>query len=81
MKRTQIQITPDQAKWLKKRAAEENISMAEVIRISLDRMIQKEGFPSQGERRQRAIQAAGSLQGPSDLASEHDQHLSEAYQQ
>ncbi len=81
MKRTQIQITSDQARWLKKRAAEENVSMAEIIRISLDRTIQKEGFASQGELRRRAIKAAGALQGPPDLASKHDQHLSEAYQQ
>lgn len=79
MIRTQIQITEEQASWLKQRASEENSSMAEVIRKCLDRMILKEGFTSQDELRQRAIQSAGALQGPADLASHHDQHLVDTY--
>ena len=36
MKRTQIQIHNEQLKWLKQQAAEKGVSMAEVIRESID---------------------------------------------
>ena len=40
MIRTQIQITPEQARALKRLAAKEGKSVAELIRISLDSMLQ-----------------------------------------
>jgi hypothetical protein len=36
MIRTQIQLHADQVKWLKKMALDKNISMAQVIRDSID---------------------------------------------
>jgi len=79
MIRTQIQLTPEQAQWLKQKAAEENVSMAEFIRINLDSIMRKNSLIDQGQLRRRAKQAAGSLSGPGDMAEKHDQHLSEAY--
>ena len=80
MIRTQIQLTPEQAQWLKQKAAEENVSMAEFIRIHLDNIMRKNSLIDQDQLRRRAKQAAGSLQGPADMAEKHDQHLTEAYQ-
>jgi hypothetical protein len=80
MIRTQIQLTPDQVRWLKQKAAEENTSMAEVIRKSLDVFMDKNGSINPVDQRQKAKQAIGALSGPRDFAENHDQYLSDAYQ-
>lgn len=79
MIRTQIQLTEEQAKILKLIAIRKKKSVAELIRISVDEMIQKEGKPDNRQLRLRAIQAAGKLRGPSDLSINHDDYLAEAY--
>ncbi len=81
MIRTQIQLTPEQARWLKRKAARENKSIAELIRDSVDVMMQSGDLPDGAELRKKALQAVGHLQGPPDLAEKHDDYLSEAYQQ
>jgi len=78
MIRTQIQITPEQARALKRLAAKEGKSVAELIRISLDSMLRAGGLRDQDSLRQRALAAAGKLNGPADLAAKHDDYLAEA---
>lgn len=80
MIRTQIQLTKEQTKLLKQIAAQENKSVAELIRQSVDQMLQKQGQPNQKQLRQKAIQSAGKLSGPSDLSENHDKYLAEIYQ-
>ena len=81
MIRTQIQITPEQARALKRLAAKEGKSVAELIRISLDSMLQAGGVKEQESLRRKAIAAAGKLDGPDNLSAQHDEYLAEALEQ
>ena len=82
MIRTQIQLKEEQVRVLKKLAAARGVSMAELIRQSVDALIRSStgiGI-SDEERRRRAIAAAGRFRsGTSDVSSEHDRHLVEAF--
>ncbi len=78
MIRTQIQITSEQARALKRMAAREGKSVAELIRISVDSMLRSGGIKDGEELRRRAMAASGRLQGPENLAGDHDQFLAEA---
>lgn len=80
MIRTQIQITEEQAQALKEIARERGISMAELIRQSIDGFIRARNQPTLEERRRRALSIVGiASSGVSDLATEHDRYLAEAY--
>ncbi len=82
MIRTQIQLKEEQVRVLKKLAAARGVSMAELIRQSVDALIRSStgiGI-SDEERRRRAIAAAGRFRsGRSDVSSDHDRHLVEAF--
>ena len=78
MIRTQIQITAEQARALKHLAAREGKSVAELIRISVDAMLRSGGIKDQNDLRHKAIAAAGKLNGPENLATNHDEFLAEA---
>lgn len=78
MVRTQIQLTEEQASTIRKIARKRHVSMAEVIRQSIDTLV-KVGTADE-ERRMRALEAAGKFHsGVSDLAAEHDKYLAEAF--
>ena len=81
MVRTQIQITNEQARALKRLAAREGKSVAELIRISVDAMLRSGGLKDQDTLRQKAAAAAGKLHGPNNLAADHDDYLAEALRQ
>ncbi len=81
MIRTQIQITEEQARSLKRLAAKEGKSVAELIRISVDNLLRAGGTPDPNIARQKALAAAGTLNGPENLAEEHDKYLAEALSQ
>ena len=81
MIRTQIQITSEQARALKRLAAKEGKSVAELIRISLDDMLRAGGIKDQEGLRRKASAAAGKLSGPKNLAEKHDDYLAEAFDQ
>ena len=82
MIRTQIQLTEEQARLVKRLAAERNVSMAEVIREGLDRLLRSSSNAlSHEDRICRAIEAAGRFRsGTADGSTKHDTHLAEAYQ-
>jgi hypothetical protein len=78
--RTQIQLTDEQAALLRKRAAEKGVSLAELIRQGVDLFLKEDGTLSETERRQRALLAAGRYSsGETDISTEHDKYLTEAY--
>jgi hypothetical protein len=79
MVRTQIQLTEEQAQALKRISAKQGKSVAELIRLCVDDLIRHRREPDPVELRQRAIQAAGKLNGPSDLSANHDQYLADAF--
>lgn len=79
MIRTQIQLTEKQARALRDMAAREGKSIAELIRTSVDDLIQSNHFINPENQRRRAKEAAGRIKGgPADLSTEHDQYLAEA---
>jgi len=81
MIRTQIQLTEAQAQTLKAMAAARRSSVAELIRRGVDYLIRQSGSIDMAERRRRAIAAAGRFHsGQSNVSTEHDRHLAEAYQ-
>ncbi|MBI3361892.1 MAG: ribbon-helix-helix protein, CopG family [Chloroflexi bacterium] len=79
--RTQIQLSQEQAKRLKALATARKMSVPELIRQNLDRLIPASSALSSEERRRRAIAVAGRFRsGQSDLSINHDKYLAEAYQ-
>lgn len=81
MHRTQVQLTEDQAQALKELAADQNKSMAELIRDAVDDLLRASGSVSVEVRKRRALAAAGRFHsGQSDIAKEHDRYLSQAYE-
>lgn len=81
MVRTQIQITEEQARALKRLAAKEGKSVAELIRLSLDSMLRSGGIKDEAGLRRTANAAAGKLSGPENLVEKHDDYLAEAVNQ
>ena len=81
MVRTQIQLTEAQARVLKRLATVQNISMAEVIRRSIDQTLAASRAPSVDDRRARALGMVGAFgSGKRDLARRHDEALAEAFE-
>jgi len=79
MVRTQIQLTERQARELKRMAAKEGVSMAEVIRKAVDAKI-REGVSevTWEERVRRTMAVMGKFDsGIRDLAVNHDKYLAE----
>ena len=80
MVRTQIQLTKEQAKALKKMAASLHLSGAELIRRAIDVMIKSGPAADPEERRTRAIEIAGKFRsGRGDVSRKHDKYLADAF--
>ena len=80
MIRTQVQLTKDQVRSLKTLAAERQVSVAELVRQSVDHFVRLTRGIDVETRRRRAIAAAGRFRADcSDISLEHDRHLAEAY--
>lgn len=80
MVRTQIQLDEKQAEALKRIAAAQKVSMAEIIRRGVDLYLKTSLSISDDERRQRAIRASGQFRsGKGDVAKNHDAYLAKAY--
>jgi hypothetical protein len=82
MIRTQIQITEEQAAVLRAMSAERRRPVAELIRMSIDSFLQREAGIGGDRKRARAKSAAGRFASSlSDISSEHDKYLAEAFGQ
>lgn len=80
MVRTQVQLTEKQAESLRKRAAEEDVSQAEIVRRGIELYLQESGVVGEEERRERALRALGRFHsGKRDVGERHDRYLAEAY--
>ena len=80
MVRTQIQLTEAQAAALRAMAAAQNVSMAELIRRSVDQLVHEQSQSGQAARIARAKAAAGRFSsGRADISSRHDDYLAEAF--
>jgi Arc/MetJ-type ribon-helix-helix transcriptional regulator len=82
MRRTQVQLTAEQVKALRRLAAERGVSMAELIRQGVDTVLETASEPSWEEKVQRALAAAGMVkEGPTDMSERFDDYLAEAWGQ
>ncbi len=80
MVRTQIQLTEDQAKKIKKIAASRGVAMAEVIRDAVEGAIRSGAGTVSEERRKRALEIAGKFRsGKRNVSRKHDAYLAEAW--
>jgi hypothetical protein len=58
-------------------AAQRGVSMAELVRQSVDQLLKEN---EQAERWRRALAVVGSFRGgPGDVSTNHDKYLDEAY--
>jgi predicted DNA-binding protein len=82
MVRTQIQLTEEQMKSLRRLAAATGRSIADLIRQSVEQYVAAQFGISREERIQRAIRATGRFSsGKSDISKEHDRYLAEAFRE
>ncbi len=80
MVRTQIQLTEEQVKALKKIAVSRHLSIAEIIRQAVDTVIRTDTMVGIEERRKRAIDIVGRFSsGKRDISRKHDTYLAEAF--
>lgn len=77
MIRTQIQLTEGQASALKEIAQQRGVSMAELIRQAVERIVDES---DEADKWRRATALIGRYHsGRSDVSINHDQYLDEAY--
>jgi hypothetical protein len=82
MVRTQIQLTEEQARKVKKIAASRGVAMAEVIRDAVEAVIRSDAAAVSKERRQRSLEGVGKFRsGKRDVSEKHDAYLNEVWGQ
>ena len=78
--RTQIQLTEEQARKVRKIAAHKGVSMAEVIREAIEGAIRSNAGAVPEERRKRALEILGKFKsGKMDVSKKHDAYLAKAF--
>jgi Arc/MetJ-type ribon-helix-helix transcriptional regulator len=77
MVRTQIQLTDDQSRKLRRLAARRGVSMATLIREGVDSVLAEEGSET---ARRRALAVIGAFRGGrgEPVSDEHDRYLGKA---
>lgn len=79
MVRTQVQLTDAQAAELRRLAAEQGTSVAELVREAVEGLLANRTKPTRHELKQRALAAVGRYgSGLADVAVQHDRYLNEA---
>jgi len=80
---TQIQLTEEQYRHLRRWARQRGVSLSEAIRRCVaDRLALEDVVPSREERVRAALAVCGKYADPEGsprVAAEHDRHLGEAY--
>lgn len=80
MVRTQIQLTNAQSRLLKTLAREEGVSIAELIRRSVDQYLRRQQVQDRAELKQRSLSLLGQYSSESpDLGENHDVYLADIY--
>jgi Arc/MetJ-type ribon-helix-helix transcriptional regulator len=77
MARTIVQLTESQAEMLRKRTRDQRVSISELVRQGVDKIL---ATPTEDpDIRRRAAAAVGFIHDVPDLAENHDKYLREAY--
>jgi hypothetical protein len=77
--RTQIQLTEEQAEQLRRLSAQQQRSMADLIREALDALITRQDSRARQDRMRRAARAFGRFRSRTgDLSRRHDAHFADA---
>ena len=80
MIRTQIQLTQEQWKELKKIAAARHLSIAELVRQSVDQLIRSPENQRIDQYHRLSVEIVGKYKsGSSDVSANHDKYLSDSY--
>jgi hypothetical protein len=80
MVRTQIQLTDEQARAIKRIASSKGVSVAEVIRRAVEGIIKSSPKADMEERQKRALDIVGRFKsGKRDVSKRHDAYLTDAY--
>jgi hypothetical protein len=80
MVRTQIQLTDEQARAIKRIASTKGVSVAEVIRRAVEGIIRSDTRMGTEERQKRALDIVGKFKsGKRDVSKRHDAYLTAAY--
>lgn len=82
MLRTQVQFTSDQARRLRTVAHRQGVSVAELVRQSVDRLLEDETCKpaTQYERARKLVGAFTDREGAKDPSRRHDDYLRESYE-
>mgnify|MGYP002336344760 CR=1 FL=1 len=81
MVRTQIQLTEEQFAVLRSISAARGISMAELIRLTIDQLVLREAKQGRESVVERALSVAGRFaSGSTDASTHHDRYLAEAFE-
>jgi len=80
MVRTQIQLTEEQMKAIKRIATARHLSVAELIRRAVDLVIKSSMTVEPEERQKRALEIVGKFRsGRRDTSKKHDAYLAQNY--
>jgi hypothetical protein len=78
--RIQIQLSEQQAELLRRRAISEQRSMADLVRESVAEYLARRPQVERGDLERHAMELAGRFRSAApELASGHDRHLAEAF--
>lgn len=78
MIRTQIQLTEDQSRALKKLASLRHLSVAALVREGVDVVLRADVVLDKVEKRKRALAIVGKYRsGKRDISKKHDRDLAE----
>lgn len=79
MVRAQVHVPADRLAKLREIAAEEGVSVSELIRRGIEHVIRSRVTPSREELEQRAREVIGKFHsGLSDVSARHDDYFAEA---
>jgi Arc/MetJ-type ribon-helix-helix transcriptional regulator len=82
MVRTQVQLPEDDLAELRRLAAEEGVSVSELVRRGVKEVLAARRRPSREELWERSLRVAGKYRsGLHDVARRHDHYLAEAYEE
>ena len=82
MVRTQVQLTEEQYKALRSLAVRRQVSVAELVRQSVDMLIESSEGISKEERIRRALSIVGrfhSSEKGANVSENHDEYLADIY--